>query len=57
MDLLETRVSSGKVDLITANLIFQFFHHAEAIGFFRGIWIVWKESIRVNVIRSHPNLF
>ncbi|MBA0728015.1 hypothetical protein Golax_000955, partial [Gossypium laxum] len=26
----------------------------EAIGYSRGIWVGWKDLLRVDIIRSHP---
>ena len=26
----------------------------EAIGYGRGIWILWKESLQVEILKSHP---
>lgn len=52
VSLFETRVSGGKVDKIIANLGFQYSHRVEAIGLFSGVWVGWKDSVSVEVIRS-----
>ncbi|MBA0776878.1 hypothetical protein Gotri_011819 [Gossypium trilobum] len=51
--LLETRVSGSKVDLVIASLSFQRSHWVEAIDFSGGIWVGWKETIQVEIMRSH----
>ncbi|KAL1149714.1 hypothetical protein V6Z11_A10G209100 [Gossypium hirsutum] len=54
VSLLKPRVSWAKLDVIIAKLGFQFSHCVEAIGYFGGIWLGWKDSIRLEVVRSHP---
>lgn len=54
MGILETTVSGGKANPIISSLGFKVFHQVEDIGFFRGIWVGWKEWIRIEIIRSHP---
>ncbi|KAH1130005.1 hypothetical protein J1N35_001383, partial [Gossypium stocksii] len=54
VSLLAPRVSGVKADGIIVKLGFQFSHRVEAIGFSRGIWIGWKDSIHLEVVRSHP---
>ncbi|KAA3470000.1 reverse transcriptase [Gossypium australe] len=51
---LVPRVSGAKADCIIAKLGFQYSHRVEAIGFSGGIWLGWKGSIRMEVVRSHP---
>lgn len=51
--LLEKIVSGVKAESIIASFEFHFSHHLEALGFSRGIWIGWKESVCVKIIRSH----
>ncbi|KAH1090331.1 hypothetical protein J1N35_017588 [Gossypium stocksii] len=54
VSLLETRVSGAKADNIIAKLGFQYSHRVEAIGYSGGIWIGWKDTVRLEVICSHP---
>lgn len=51
--LLEKIVSGVKAESIIASFEFHFSHHLEALGFSMGIWIGWKESVCVKIIRSH----
>ncbi|MBA0551780.1 hypothetical protein Golob_022646, partial [Gossypium lobatum] len=44
VSLLKPRVSGAKADNIIAKLGFQHSHRVEAIGFFGGIWLGWKDS-------------
>ncbi|KAL1178795.1 hypothetical protein V6Z11_A03G118300, partial [Gossypium hirsutum] len=53
ISLIETRVSGAKADSIITKLGFHYSHRVEAVGFFGGIWIGWKESIRVDVLKNH----
>lgn len=48
--LLETRISGKKVDDIIRSTRFDYSFKVEAKGFSRGIWVLWKENLRVNVI-------
>lgn len=52
--LLEPRVSGTKADEVIDKLDFQYSHRVEAIGFSGGIWIGWKNTINLEVIRNHP---
>ncbi|KAA3488488.1 LINE-1 reverse transcriptase isogeny [Gossypium australe] len=54
VSFLDPRVSRAKANKIIAKLGFQFSHRVEAIGFSEGIWLGWKDSVRLEVIRSHP---
>ncbi|KAL1103164.1 hypothetical protein V6Z11_D05G419400 [Gossypium hirsutum] len=53
----ETRVSGSKADLVIANLSFQCSHWVEAISFSSGIWVSWKETIQVEIMRSRMQCF
>ncbi|KAK5775936.1 hypothetical protein PVK06_043892 [Gossypium arboreum] len=53
ISLIETRVSRGKADLIIAKLGFHYSQLVEAVGFSGGIWIGWKESVGVKVLKNH----
>ncbi|KAK5824616.1 hypothetical protein PVK06_019397 [Gossypium arboreum] len=43
-----------EADNIIAKLVFQYSHRVKAIGFSRGIWLGWKDVIRLEVVHSHP---
>ncbi|KAG8494050.1 hypothetical protein CXB51_011564 [Gossypium anomalum] len=53
ISLMETRVSGIKADSIIVKLSFQYSHRVEAVGFSGGIWIGWKESICVEILKNH----
>ncbi|MBA0828030.1 hypothetical protein Goarm_012756, partial [Gossypium armourianum] len=46
-------VSGVKADFVIAKLDFDFSHHVEAVGFFGGIWISWKDNIFVDILDNH----
>ncbi|MFQ6648100.1 hypothetical protein Gotur_021108 [Gossypium turneri] len=52
--LLEPRISGTKADTIIAKLGWYKSYRVEAVGFSRGIWIGWKNSIGLEVIGNHP---
>ncbi|MBA0674328.1 hypothetical protein Goari_015931, partial [Gossypium aridum] len=52
--LLEPRISGTKADTIIAKLGWDKSYRVEAVGFSRGIWIGWKNSIGLEVIGNHP---
>lgn len=54
ISLLEPRISGSKADLIIAKIGLDKAHRVEAVGFSRGIWICWKSSINLKVVRNHP---
>ncbi|MBA0814626.1 hypothetical protein Gohar_020442 [Gossypium harknessii] len=53
ISLIETRVNGGKANSIIAKLGFHCSHRVEAMGFSWGIWICWKESVCVKVLKNH----
>lgn len=54
VSLLGTKISGRKADEIIAELGFQFSHRVEAKGFSGGIWIGWKNIVRVDIIQNYP---
>lgn len=52
--LVEPRVSGTKANIIIEKLGFNHSHRVEAVGFSGGIWIGWKDSIQIHIIRNHP---
>ncbi|KAA3465253.1 LINE-1 reverse transcriptase isogeny [Gossypium australe] len=52
--LLEPRVSGKKESYIIEQLGFNLSHRVEAVGFSGGIWVGWKDSVRIQIIHNHP---
>ncbi|KAK5793246.1 hypothetical protein PVK06_034386 [Gossypium arboreum] len=47
--LLKPRINGKKADNVIVTLGFHYSHRVEAIGFSGGIWLGWKDTIRVEV--------
>ena len=54
LGLLETKVSGFKADTICNKLGFEHWLRVEALGFSGGIWLLWKESCNVQILKTHP---
>lgn len=54
VSLLEPRISGSKANLTIAKMGWDKSHRVNAIGFSGGIWIGWKNSINLKVVRNHP---
>lgn len=56
VSLLEPRISGSKADAVIAKLGLPHSHQVEAVGyfFFGGIWIGWKDSVKVEIIHNNP---
>lgn len=52
--LLKPRVCGRKTDEVIDKLGFQYSHRVEAVEFSGGIWISWKNTVNLEVIRNHP---
>lgn len=52
--LLETKVSGSHANTICSSFGFEEWIRVEAVGFSRGIWILWKNTLTVHVIETHP---
>ncbi|KAA3479952.1 reverse transcriptase [Gossypium australe] len=52
--LVEPRVSGNKANIIIENLGLNFSHRVEAVGYSGGIWVGWKDSIQITIVRNHP---
>ncbi|KAA3481478.1 Retrovirus-related Pol polyprotein LINE-1 [Gossypium australe] len=52
--LVEPIVSGDKANLIIGKLGFNHSHRVEAVGFFGGIWVGWKDLIQIKIIKNHP---
>ncbi|XP_016722174.1 uncharacterized protein [Gossypium hirsutum] len=53
-NLLKPRVCGRKTDEVIDKLGFQYSHRVEAVEFSGGIWISWKNTVNLEVIRNHP---
>lgn len=53
LGLLETRVSGTKADDICNKLGFDDWVRVEALGFSGGIWVLWRNSTHINVLKTH----
>ncbi|KAK8625827.1 hypothetical protein V6N13_056984 [Hibiscus sabdariffa] len=54
---VEPRVIGRKADVIIASLGFSYSHRVEATGFSGGIWILWFNSVKVDVELNHFQFF
>lgn len=54
ISLLKPRVSDAKANNIIAKLGFLCSYRVEEIGYSEGIWLGWKDSIQIGLIRNHP---
>lgn len=52
--LLKPQISGKKANAIIEKLGFDFSHRIESIGFAGGIWVGWKDNIRINIMHNHP---
>ncbi|TYH80005.1 hypothetical protein ES332_D03G103400v1 [Gossypium tomentosum] len=51
-----TRISDSRVDDVIEKLGFQNSFKIEAIGFSWGIWLLWSDNIKVDVIDLHSQM-
>ncbi|XP_019198960.1 PREDICTED: uncharacterized protein LOC109192713 [Ipomoea nil] len=52
--LLEPRVSGSQANDICFDLGFDEWCRVEAVGFSGGIWVLWKSTISVTILHTHP---
>lgn len=52
--LVEPRVSGQKANFIIEQLGFNFSHWVDSVGFSGGILVLWKDSLRIRIIKNHP---
>lgn len=52
--LFETRISGKSADTVVAKLGFDDSPRVQASGFSGGIWLLWSENIRVEILQIHP---
>lgn len=52
--LLEPRISGKEANCIIDKMGFNFSYCVEVVDFSSGIWISWKELIRIEIIQNHP---
>lgn len=54
MGLVETRCSGTQAYDICNILGFDYSVRVEALGYSGGIWILWKDTISIDIIKTHP---
>ncbi|XP_019157960.1 PREDICTED: uncharacterized protein LOC109154682 [Ipomoea nil] len=52
--LLEPKVSGNQANKICNSFGFDEWIRVEAVGFSGGIWILWKESISIEIVKTNP---
>ncbi|XP_019188304.1 PREDICTED: uncharacterized protein LOC109182610 [Ipomoea nil] len=52
--LLEPKVSGSQADSICSSFNFSDWVRIEAVGYSAGIWILWKNTLSVAIIHTHP---
>ena len=53
MGLVEPRIRGVQADSTCIKMSFHNWIRIEALGFSGGIWVLWKDCIQVNVLRTH----
>ena len=53
LGLLEPKVNGDHADIICNGLGFDRWLRVEALGYSGGIWILWKNSYHLDVVKSH----
>ncbi|EOY08210.1 Uncharacterized protein TCM_022554 [Theobroma cacao] len=51
--LLEPRISGRLADGTIKQLGFDYSHRVEFVGFSGGIWCLWKENVKLHIIKNH----
>lgn len=54
LGLLEMKISGFKADDVCKKLGFDDWVRVEALRFSGGIWILWRNLVYIDVIRTHP---
>lgn len=54
LGLLEPKISRVRVDFVCNDLGFEDWVSVEALGFSGGIWVFWRNTIDVHIIKTHP---
>lgn len=52
----ETRVSGDRVDGIISKLGFDNSHRNEVVCFVGGIWVLWNDTVHVDIVDFHPQV-
>ena len=52
--LVETRCSRDHANFVCNKAGFDHWTRIEALGFSRGIWLLWKDSVNVRILKTHP---
>lgn len=50
--LVETRISGLRVDKVIKCIGMSYFHRVKAKGFSCGIWVLWKDTVDVEVFHN-----
>ncbi|XP_019163578.1 PREDICTED: uncharacterized protein LOC109159922 [Ipomoea nil] len=54
ISLFEPKVSGSHANDICSKIGFSDWIRVEAVGFSGGIWVFWKDPVRISVLRTHP---
>ncbi|XP_019166877.1 PREDICTED: uncharacterized protein LOC109162645 [Ipomoea nil] len=54
LSLFEPKVSGTHANDICTKIGFSDWIRVEAVGFSGGIWVFWKDPVRISVLRTHP---
>ena len=57
LGLLETKCSGERADVVCHRLGFDSWVRVEALGYSEGIWILWKDLVTIDIIRTHPSIY
>ena len=52
--LLEMKTKYTHADMVCNKLGFEHWIKVKAVGFSDGIWVLWKDIVQVEVLRTHP---
>ncbi|XP_019178992.1 PREDICTED: uncharacterized protein LOC109174182 [Ipomoea nil] len=54
LGLFEPKVSGDQANRICSQLGFSDWVRVEAVGFSGGIWVLWKDPVRISIVFTHP---
>lgn len=54
LGLLETKCSGNQADVICNWLGFDYWVRVEALSYNVGIWVLWKDSISIDILKMLP---
>ncbi|XP_050229329.1 uncharacterized protein LOC126678474 [Mercurialis annua] len=55
VSIVEPRISGEKVDNFIKNSGFDYSHRIEATGFSGGIWVLWKDNVKLTVMENNKH--